>query len=72
MTVIKVLIGEINGQELDVPTEYELNLSGNYSFHRINEPKSVSNGQHMLTCQVEITAIGSLEIEPDAGMVVLL
>lgn len=72
MPVVKVLIGEIDGQELDVPTEYELNLSGNFSYHRISQSIKIPSGQHMLACNLEITNTGSLEIEGDGALVVLL
>lgn len=49
-------------------------ISGNknFSIHRLSEELTIESGQHMLTCQLEITLTGALELELDSSLVVLL
>ena len=43
----------------------------NFSYHRIRKDLTIPDGQHMLVSQFEVLLDGSLEIELDAGVILI-
>lgn len=42
----------------------------NFSYHRINFNLEIPDGQHMITCQFEITLDGAIEVQLDSGVII--
>lgn len=50
----------------------QLSAAKNFSIHRLSDALTIQSGQHMISCFLEITSTGCLDLELDAALVITL